>query len=296
MTITGSQFSGATAVNFGGTVIANFQVNSNGTSIAVTSPPGAAGTVDITVSIPGASSSANAADHFTYTVNASPNIVQCDPSCTNSVSTPLNETSVSVTGSSGVTSSASTSLVVNTDTLSCGGSADYATAVSTLSTTGFAPTAMLTVVENVGDQPTPKGVKVCFEKTGSTAATFLPPCRSGAKKAMACVKSTAALPGGGVVTTFLVPANDPRFWTGYAGTVRVKSFSPTSGAPGASVTIKGKGFTQVGAAVIGGATATIQSATAAKLVLIVPTTAVTGSISLTAASGTVTSSEPFTVT
>ena len=297
MTITGSQFSDATAVNFGSTVVANFQVGGNGTAITVTSPPGAAGTVDVTVSMPGATSSKNAADHFTYTVQASPNIVECDPSCTNTVSTPLNETSVSVTGSSGTTSAASTSLVINTDTLNCGQSADYATAVSTLSATGFASTAMLTVAEDVGGQPTAKGVKVCFEKSGSTQATFLPRCHTGSKQEVACVQSSVERPGGGgAVTTFLVPANDPRFWTGYAGTVQAKSFSPTSGAPGASVTIKGKSLTQVEAGVIGGATATIKSASSSKLVLVVPSTAVTGTISLTTASGTVTSSKTFTVT
>jgi hypothetical protein len=293
--ITGSQFSGATTVNFGSTVVANLQVNNNGTSIAVTSPPGAAGTVDVTVSIPGATSSTNAADHFTYTVQASPNVVACDPGCTNTVSTPLNETSVSVTGSSGTTSAASTSLVINTGTLSCGSSADYPTAVSTLSASGFASTAVLTVTEVVGGQPTAKGVRVCFEKSGSTEASFLPRCHTGSMKEAACIQSAVEQPGGGVVTTFLVPATDPRFWTGYAGTVQVKSFSPRSGGPGVSVTIKGKGLTQVEAAVIGGATATIQSATSRKLVLIVPTTAVTGTISLTAASGTVTSAKSFTV-
>ncbi len=88
----------------------------------------------------------------------------------------------------------------------------------------------------------------------------------------------------------------PTLWTGYAGTVRVRSFSPTSGAPGATVIVKGKNLTQVEAAVIGGATATIQSATSGRLVVSVPTTAVTGTVSLTAASGTVTSSKSFTVT
>jgi hypothetical protein len=65
VTITGSGFTGATAVAFGGAAASSFTVNS-ATSITATSPPHAAGTVDITVTTPFGTSAITAADRFTY--------------------------------------------------------------------------------------------------------------------------------------------------------------------------------------------------------------------------------------
>ena len=64
MTITGSNFTGATAVSFGGNA-ASFSVVS-ATSITATSPAHAAGAVDIMVTTPSGTSVASAADTFTY--------------------------------------------------------------------------------------------------------------------------------------------------------------------------------------------------------------------------------------
>ncbi|MDR7224981.1 IPT/TIG domain-containing protein [Aminobacter aminovorans] len=65
VTITGTGFSSATAVSFGGTAATGFTINS-GTQITATSPAGAVGTVDITVTTPGGTSATSAADQFTY--------------------------------------------------------------------------------------------------------------------------------------------------------------------------------------------------------------------------------------
>jgi hypothetical protein len=66
VTITGSNFTGATAVNFGGTPGTSVIVNGSGTSITVLSPPGS-GTVDVTVVTPSGTSTTGMADRFTYT-------------------------------------------------------------------------------------------------------------------------------------------------------------------------------------------------------------------------------------
>jgi uncharacterized protein YhjY with autotransporter beta-barrel domain len=63
--ITGTNFSGATSVNFGGTAASGFTVNS-ATQITATAPANAAGTVDVTVTTAGGTSSTGAADQFTY--------------------------------------------------------------------------------------------------------------------------------------------------------------------------------------------------------------------------------------
>jgi hypothetical protein len=65
VTITGTNFTGATAVRFGNANAASFTVNS-ATSITATSPAGSAGTVDITVTTPGGASSTSPADQYVY--------------------------------------------------------------------------------------------------------------------------------------------------------------------------------------------------------------------------------------
>jgi hypothetical protein len=63
VTITGTGFTGATAVAFGGQAVAPNVVSD--TQISATSPPGA-GTVDVTVTGPGGTSATSNADKFTY--------------------------------------------------------------------------------------------------------------------------------------------------------------------------------------------------------------------------------------
>jgi len=77
VTVTGSYFTGATAVNFG-TVAAAFTVLSDGTLVA-TAPPQAAGTVDITVTTPSGTSGTGSSDHFTYTAASSPSVSSVTP-------------------------------------------------------------------------------------------------------------------------------------------------------------------------------------------------------------------------
>ena len=65
VTITGSGFTGATAVNFGSNS-ATYIVNSD-SSIIATSPAGTDGTVDVTVTTLGGTSATSSADQYTYT-------------------------------------------------------------------------------------------------------------------------------------------------------------------------------------------------------------------------------------
>ncbi|KAF1056971.1 MAG: hypothetical protein GAK34_00041 [Delftia tsuruhatensis] len=63
--LTGTNFSGATAVTFGATAATGFTVNS-ATQITATAPAGSAGTVDVRVTTTGGTSATGAADQFTY--------------------------------------------------------------------------------------------------------------------------------------------------------------------------------------------------------------------------------------
>ncbi len=78
VTITGTNFTGATAVNFGGTAAASLTVNSATQIMAVS--PADTGTVDITVVTPSGTSAVNASDQFmfvqgSYTMAANPSAV-----------------------------------------------------------------------------------------------------------------------------------------------------------------------------------------------------------------------------
>ncbi|TMD03065.1 MAG: hypothetical protein E6J01_17120, partial [Chloroflexi bacterium] len=69
VTITGTGFTGATAVKFGTVAAASFTVNSD-SSITAVSPAEASATVDVTVTTANGTSAASAADQFTFTGGA----------------------------------------------------------------------------------------------------------------------------------------------------------------------------------------------------------------------------------
>ncbi len=77
VTITGTSFSGATAVHFGATATTTFTV-SDPTTIFATAPSGS-GAVDVTVTTPGGTSTTNAHDKYTYTVPSAPTVTALSP-------------------------------------------------------------------------------------------------------------------------------------------------------------------------------------------------------------------------
>jgi hypothetical protein len=93
VTITGTNLSGASAVNFGGAGATSFTVNS-ATSITATSPPGT-GTVDVTVITPSGTSAGSAADRFLYTNTPLPTLTGLSPNN----GPAAGGTSVTITGS-----------------------------------------------------------------------------------------------------------------------------------------------------------------------------------------------------
>ena len=76
MTITGTGFTGATAVDFGATPATSVHVVS-ATQITATSPAETAGTVDVTVTTAGGTSATSSADQFTYV--AAPTVTGVSP-------------------------------------------------------------------------------------------------------------------------------------------------------------------------------------------------------------------------
>ena len=77
-TISGTGFSGATAVTFGGVAAQSFSVKS-AISITAVSPAGS-GVVDVQVTTLGGTSAVKTADHFTYTGGSSlPTVTSVSP-------------------------------------------------------------------------------------------------------------------------------------------------------------------------------------------------------------------------
>jgi hypothetical protein len=117
VTITGTNFTGATAVSFGGVAATSFTVNS-ATQITATAPAEAAGTVDVKVTTAGGTSAAVAADHFTY-VTPVPTITGISPTSGSTAGgTIVTITGSNFTGATAVSfgSVAATSFTVNSAT------------------------------------------------------------------------------------------------------------------------------------------------------------------------------------
>jgi len=84
-----------------------------------------------------------------------------------------------------------------------------------------------------------------------------------------------------------------------AGALTVSALSPSRAPAGASVTVTGTGFaasTTGNTVRFNGVTASVTSATTARLVVIVPSSAASGSVTVTTGSATATSEQTFTVT
>ncbi|MBT0768317.1 IPT/TIG domain-containing protein [Kineosporia sp. J2-2] len=104
VTISGSGFTGATGVSFGGTPVPVGQLTvSSDSSITVTAPPGTAGTVVVTVTAPGGTSgNVLGASNFTYV--AAPVVSGISPNTGATAGDPLTGITISGSGFSGATS------------------------------------------------------------------------------------------------------------------------------------------------------------------------------------------------
>jgi hypothetical protein len=170
VTITGTNLTGATVVNFGTTAGTGLVVNSS-TSISVNSPAEAASTVDVTVTAPGGTSLVNApADQFTYTASTAPTVTGVSPS------SGMNGISVTVTGTNftGVTAvdfgtgNPATFTVNSTTSISATSPAGTGTVDVTVTTTGGGTSATSTAdnYTYVAGPPVPPTVSLVNPVTG----------------------------------------------------------------------------------------------------------------------------------
>ena len=177
--------------------------------------------------------------------------------------------------------------------LDCGPAYDHVAPINTLSETNFTSSSPITVVDVVGQLPSAKGVKVCFQPLGATppAPRFLTKCKTVA--VAPCYRSIHEVDGS-AVATLLVPANDPRFWTD-GGTPTLTTFTPSAGVVGAEVTVKGKHMSEVQTVLFGSTSATITKRTTKAVTVHVPDGATSGPITVVSSAGQAVSSQSFTV-
>ncbi|SDL84989.1 Uncharacterized protein YhjY, contains autotransporter beta-barrel domain [Janthinobacterium sp. OK676] len=279
VTITGTGFTGATAVKFGATNATGYTVNS-ATQITATAPAGSAGTVNVTVTTAGGTSATGAANQFTYI--PAPTVTSISPTAGPTAGgTSVTITGTGLTGTTAVTfgATAATGFTVNSATqitatapagsagtvnvrvtttggTSATSAANQYTYVATPTVTSISPTA----------GPSTGGTTVTITGSnfsGTTAVTFGATAATGFTVNSATQITATAPSGTGTVdvrvtTTGGTSATSAADQFTYVGAPVVSGISPTSGttAGGATVIITGTGFSGTTAVTFGATAAT----------------------------------------
>ena len=173
VTITGSNFTGATGVTFAGGAATSFVVV-NDTTITCVTPAESAGTASVIVAGTNTSNGANT----DYTYGAPPTVSSVSPATGNALgSTPVTITGTNFTGATAVTfggNAATGVVVVNSTTITCNTPAHAAGAISVLVTTPYGVNAGNTAYTTNADIITgwstagPQGAGTGFAQTVTT--------------------------------------------------------------------------------------------------------------------------------
>ncbi len=152
VTISGSDFSGASAVRFGATAAASFTVSASGT-IAAVSPPGS-GTVNITVITPRGESAVTSGDEFRYVPPIPPVIKKVSPSRGSAAG----GTSVMITGTG-----LGSATVVRFGTVAITEFARSSQSITVVAPPGTAGTAPITVISPNGTSGVSSKTRFIYE-------------------------------------------------------------------------------------------------------------------------------------
>jgi len=310
VTITGSNFTGTTAVAFNGLAAAAFTVVSN-TQITATVPSGATtGRIAVT----NGSGTGTSSGSFTVTVpSTAPTISSFSPTV-GPVGTTVTINGTNLSGVSavtfngvavsGVTVVSANQLTVAVPVGATTGKIVVTTADGTAtSSTSFTVGVPSTTPTISSFSPTsgPIGAVVTVNGTnlaGATAVKF-----NGVAATTFTVVSasqlTATVPSG--ATTGKVSVTTPSgtatssgsFTVTVAGAPTISKFSPSSGRAGTTVTLTGTNFSTATAVRFNGTAATFTINSATKITTVVPPLATTGPISVTNPNGTATTRDKY---
>jgi hypothetical protein len=302
VSISGTNFTGATAVAFNGTG-ASFSVTST-TAIQATVPAGAtSGTISVTT--PGGTATSSGA----FTVVNPPAISGFTPT-TGKVGASVSINGTSFTGATAVAfNGVSASFTVMSDTAiqtavpagattgplsvtTPGGTANSANAFTVLSPPTIASLAPASAP--VGAAVTISGTNL----TGTTAVAF-----NGVSAGFTVSSDSAiqtAVPAGATTGPVSVTTAGGTAQSSGAFTVvsppTIASFAPANGPVGTSVTINGTGLTGATSVTFNSLSATFTVQSDAAIQGVVPAGATTGPVTVTTAAGSATSTSNFTVT
>ncbi|MDR3517445.1 MAG: IPT/TIG domain-containing protein [Azospirillaceae bacterium] len=281
VTITGTNFTGATAVKFSTASAASFSVVS-ATSITATSPAGSAGAVDVTVTTPGGTSTTSTADKFTYIASA-PTVTGVSPA-TGPVAggTWMTITGTGFTGATSVkfgTASVTSFNVISATMITGSAPAGSAGVVDVTVTTaaGTSATSAADQFTYIASAPTVTGVSPATGPVaGGTAVTISGANFTGATAVkfgsasassftvVSATSITATSPAGSagwvdvtVTTAAGTSTTSPADQFTYGSAPTVTGVSPATGpvAGGTAVTISGTNFTGATAVKFGSASA-----------------------------------------
>ena len=305
VTLTGTNFTGATAVKFNGTVTSSYTVVS-ATLITAVAPTGVT-TGKLSVTTAGGTNTSSSS----FSVVADPTI-SCFTPISGTVGTTVTLTGTAFTGATAVKfngTSASSFSVTNATTITAvaptgvttgklsvttpGGTATSSssfTVVAAPTITSFSPTS-----GSVGSTVTLTGTNftgataVKFNGTAATSFTVV------SATSITAVAPTGVTTGILSVTTAGGTATSSSSFTVVAAPT-ITSFTPASGAAGTTVTLTGMAFTGAAAVKFNGTAATSYTVVSAtSITAVAPTGVTTGKLSVTTAGGIATSSSSFTV-
>ncbi|WP_073104964.1 FG-GAP-like repeat-containing protein [Hymenobacter daecheongensis] len=295
--ITGTSFSGATAVRFNGTAASSYTVNS-ATQITATVPVGASsGTISVTT----ASGTGTSSGSFTVV----PGVSAFSPS-SGAVGT-----SVSLTGDDFLSAT-----VVRFNGVSAAFTINSATSITATVPAG-ATTGLISVTSAVGTRSSTSsfvvtpgissftplsgtaGTSVTITGTTFTGATSV---KFGGTAAASFVvnsstRITAVVASGTSSGTISVttPSGTATSSTPFTLPPTLTSFSPASGVAGATFTLTGTNFIGATGVTFNGVTATFSTQSNTKITASVPATALSGPITVTSPAGSATSATSFVV-
>src|SRR5213594_3434921 len=301
VTISGTNFTGATAVLFNG-VSASFTVTS-ATAIQATVPAGAT-TGPLKVTTPGGT----ATSASSFTVRIPPTITGFTPTSgpigtsvtisgtnfTGATAVRFNGVSASFTVSSATAIQATVPAGATTGPLKVTTPGGTATSASSFTVripptiTGFTPTS-----GPIGTSVTISGTNF----TGATAVLFNGVSASFTVSSATAIQAT--VPAGATTGPLKVTTPGGTATSASSFTVSIPptitSFTPTTGPAGTSVTISGTNFTGATAIRFNGVSATFTVSSATAIQATVPAGATTGPLKLPTPGGTATSASSFTV-
>jgi Divergent InlB B-repeat domain len=302
VTISGTNFTGATAVAFNGTS-ASFSVTS-ATAIQATAPAGAT-SGPISVTTPGGTATSSGA--FTV-VNApvisgfTPTSGRAGTSVTINGSGFTGATAVSFNGTS-ATFTVSSDTVIQTAVPA--GATSGTLSVTTPGGTGTSANAFTVLspptIASLAPASGPVGTAVTINGTSFTGATAV--AFNGVSASFTVSSDTAiqtAVPVGATTGPVSVTTTGGTAQSSGAFTVvpppAIASFAPASGPVGTSVTISGSALTGATSVTFNGLGATFTVQSDAAIQAVVPAGATTGPVRVTTAAGSATSTSNFTVT